>query len=348
MPGQVTGLTATFTHDTVSLSWDAPSDGAEVTGYKILRRAVESESDFTALSDDTGNTDTTWTDSDVSARTRYAYRVRALGENGEGELSNLAKVVTDHEPLPGQVTGLTATFTHDTVSLSWDAPSDGAEVTGYKILRRAVETEQDFTALSEDTGNTDTTWTDSDVNPRTRYSYRVRALGENGEGELSNLAKVVTDHAPLPGQVTGLTATATHDTVSLSWDAPSDGAEVTGYKILRRAVETEQDFTALSEDTGDTDTTWTDSDVSARTRYAYRVRALGENGEGDLSNLATVVTDFTPLPGQVTGLTATAANDTVSLSWEAPSDGAEVTGYKILRRAVETEQEFTAVERGHG
>ena len=348
LTGPVTGLTATATHNTVSLKWKAPSFGATVTGYKILRRAVDTEQDFTALSEDTGDTGTAWTDSDVSARTRYAYRVRALGENGEGDLSSYASVVTDFVPLPGRVTGLTASATHDTVSLSWDAPSDGEEVTGYKILRRAVDTEQDFTALSEDTGDTSNTWMDGSVSARTRYSYRVRALGENGEGDLSNLAKVVTDLVPLPGRVTGLTATATHDTVSLSWDAPSDGATVTGYKILRRAVDSESDFQVLSENTGDTSNTWMDGDVSPRTRYSYRVRALGENGEGDLSNLASVITDFAPLPGRVTGLTATATHDTVSLSWNAPSDGATVTGYKILRRAVQSESGFTALSENTG
>ena len=300
-PGRVTGLTATATHDTVSLSWDAPSVGATVTGYKILRRVVGSEQNFQTMSENTGDTNTTWTDSDVSARTRYAYRVRALGENGEGDVSTHATVLTDFVPLPGRVTGLTATATHDTVSLSWDAPSDGATVTGYKVLRRAVDSEQDFRALSENTGDTGTTWTDSDVSARTRYAYRVRALGENGEGDLSTHVTVVTDFVPLPGRVTGLTATATHDTVSLSWNAPSDGATVTGYKILRRAVGSEQNFRALSENTSDTNTTWTDSDVSARTRYAYRVRALGENGEGDVSTHATVITDFAPPNSPATG-----------------------------------------------
>ena len=332
----------------MSLKWKVPSDGAAVTGYKILRRAVETEQDFTTLVADTGDTDTTWTDSDVNPRTKYSYRARALGENGQGDLSSYASVITDFTPLPGRVTGLTATATHNTVSLKWYVPSDGAAVTGYKILRRAVQSESDFRELSADTDDTSTTWTDSDVSPRTRYAYRVRALGENGEGDLSNLATVVTGFALLPGRVTGLTATATHNTVSLNWNAPSDGATVMGYKILRRAVTSESDFTALVADTGDTDTTWTDSDVSPRTRYSYRVRALGKKGQGDLSSYASVITGFAPLPGRVTGLTATATHDTVSLNWNAPSDGATVTGYKILRRAVQSESGFTALSENTG
>ena len=200
------------------------------------------------------------------------------------------------------VSGLAATATFDTVSLSWNAPSGGAEVTGYRILRRAVDSERHFQVLSADTGGTSTTWTDSSVGARTKYSYRVCALDERGGGDLSTNATVMTDFAPLPGRVTGLTRTATHDTVLLRWDAPSDGAEVTGYRILRRAVDSEKDFSVLEWNTFATSTTWTDSSVSARTRYSYRVRAHGEYGEGELSKPATVITDPIPPNSPATGV----------------------------------------------
>ena len=353
LPGQVTGLTVTATaHDTVSLTWNAPSDGAPVTGYRILRRAVDSENRFQPLVQSAGSASTAWTDDGLSARTKYAYRVQALGEYGAGELSTPAEVIMPHVPLPGQVTGLTATATaHDSVSLSWNAPNRGAPVTGYRILRRAVDSEDDFQALSRNTATATTTWTDDGLSARTKYAYRVQALGEYGAGELSTPAEVIMPHVPLPGQVTGLTATATaHDTVSLSWEAPSDGAVVTGYRILRRAVDSEDDFQALSQNTATTTTAWTDDDgLSARTKYAYRVQALGEYGAGELSTPAEVIMPHVPLPGRVTVLTATAtAHDTVSLSWEAPSDGAAVTGYRILRRAVDSETEFQVLSQNTG
>ena len=299
-PGRVTGLTATAAvHDTISLSWTAPGDGAEVTGYRILRRAVESESSFQVLVRDTGSTGTTWTDdSSVLPRTKYAYRVRALGDHGAGQLSMYANVITPAAPRPGQVTGLAATATaHDTVSLSWSAPGDGAEVTGYRILRRALDSETSLQVLVEDTGSTGTTWTDnSNVSPRTKYAYRVQALSDHGAGQLSMYVNATTPAAPPPGRVTGLTATAdAHDTVSLSWSAPGDGAAVTGYRILRRAVDSESSFQALVQDTGNTGTTWTDnSNVSPRTKYAYRVQALGDHGVGQRSKFASVITPAAP------------------------------------------------------
>ena len=352
LPGWVTGLTATATHDTVSLRWSAPSGGAPVTGYKILRRAVATETDFQTLIEDTGNTNTTYTDSSsVQARTRYAYRVRAVGSNGAGQLSALASVLTDYTPLPGRVTGLTATVTHDTVSLSWTAPTDGATVTGYKILRRAVDSETSFRELGATTGNTATTYTDSTVTSRVKYSYRVRAVGEHGEGEFSMYEAVIPPRAPLPGQVTGLTARATaHNRVSLSWTAPTDGDAVTGYRILRRAVDSEDSYQTLSQNTGNTSTTYTDSSsVQARTKYAYRVLALGEHGAGERSTQASVITPQPAVPGQVTGLTARAtAHNQVSLSWSAPTDGDTVTGYRIMRRAVDSETSYQTLTQNTG
>ncbi len=292
-PGRVTGLQATATaHNRVSLSWHAPSDGTAVTGYRILRRAADTENSLQIVVQNTRTTGTAWTDDDVSARTKYVYRVQALGEHGEGQVAQPASVITPHAPKPGRVTGLEATATvHNRVSLSWHAPSDGAAVTGYRVLRRAADTENSLQVVVQDTGTTDTAWTDDDVSARTKYVYRVQALGEHDEGEVAQPASVITPHAPKPGRVTGLEATATaHNRVSLSWHAPSDGAAVTGYRILRRAADTENSLQVVVQDTGATDTAWTDEDVSARTKYVYRVQALGEHGEGQVAQPATVTT----------------------------------------------------------
>ncbi len=289
----VTGLTATASaHDTVTLKWEAPSGGAAVTGYQILRRALKSEKSLKVVNQNTGNTGMTWTDVNVSPHTKYTYRVRALGSFGQGDISTFANVTTPRAPKPGQATGLTATASaHDTVTLNWEAPTNGAAVTGYKILRRASNSEKAFKVVNQNTGSTSATWTDSNVSPRTKYAYRVLALGEHGEGEISPFANVTTPRAPKPGQVTGLTATASaNDTITLKWEAPSNGATVTGYKILRRAQETEKKFEVVNQNTGSTSATWTDSNVSPGTKYTYRVRALGEHGEGKISMYANATT----------------------------------------------------------
>ena len=225
------------------------------------------------------------TSPDYETKTSYSVTVKATA-GGKHATRAVAVSITnvDDTSVPGRVTVITATATaHDTVSLSWEAPAGGATVTGYKILRRAVNSEKEFQALSQDTGNTNTTWTDRGLNPRTKYAYRVQALGSYGTGPLSTLASVITPAAPAPGQVTGLTATANNGAVSLSWAAPADGGTVSGYRILRRHLGVENQLKVLVEDTGDTGAAYSDTSVAAGARYAYRVKALGPGrGRGSL------------------------------------------------------------------
>ena len=71
-PDQPTGLEATATHDSVTLTWDDPQDDS-ITGYVILRRVpgVDPQGQFSELVSDTGTDATTYTDDIVSAETRY-------------------------------------------------------------------------------------------------------------------------------------------------------------------------------------------------------------------------------------------------------------------------------------
>ena len=119
-PGAPTGLTAAAVHDSVTLTWTAPA-GSTVTGYQILRwqRGVHEQGDFQVHVDDTGNTDTTYTDTDVEAEARYVYRVKARNGDLLSPRSSFANAELPASPDPdstrdgavdlGDITGLTET-----------------------------------------------------------------------------------------------------------------------------------------------------------------------------------------------------------------------------------------------
>ena len=92
-PDQPTGLEATATHDSVTLTWDDPGDDS-ITGYVILRRipAVDPQGQFSELVSDTGTDATTYTDDTVSAETRYTYRIKAINGAGTSERSRWSHV----------------------------------------------------------------------------------------------------------------------------------------------------------------------------------------------------------------------------------------------------------------
>ena len=148
-PAQPTGLTAgAVSHDSVTIAWDDPGDGS-ITGYRVLRRSRDGgeygdgqgAAAFAAIEEDTGSAETTYTDSSVSPRTRYVYRVEALNANGVSERSSYVNVETPETPAepeeptepptPAQPTGLTAgAVSHDAVTIAWGDPGDDS-ITGY-------------------------------------------------------------------------------------------------------------------------------------------------------------------------------------------------------------------------
>ena len=138
-----------------------------------------------------------------------------------------------------------------------------------------------------------------------------------------------------PAQPTGLTATATHDQVVLTWDNHGDDS-ITGYVILRRNRNTTEEgqYSELAPDTGTAETTYADDTVSANTPYAYRIKAINPRGESEQSESVQTKTPEAPDPALLApaNLTAELVDGRVSLGWDAPAeDAGSVTGYEVLR-----------------
>ena len=140
----------------------------------------------------------------------------------------------------------------------------------------------------------------------------------------------------LPAKPTGVVATATHDSVALAWDDPSD-ASITHYQIFRRDrdVHDTGEFVTIEENTGSAAASYTDDTVEPETRYVYRVKAVNQHGASTWSNFVRADTPAAPDPADLapSGLEVSLVENRVTLTWDAPaSDAASVTGYEILRR----------------
>ena len=89
------------------------------------------------------------------------------------------------------IESLTSEILSSSITLTWTDNQTGA-VTGYKVLRRTVVTD-DFTTVSTISDNTTRTYPDDNVSADGTYWYRVRAYHvDNGDGTLSDMTEKLT------------------------------------------------------------------------------------------------------------------------------------------------------------
>ena len=363
LPARPTGLQATeVAHDSVSLEWADPGDDS-ITGYQVLRRARDGDeygdgegaAAFVAVVDNTGTAATSYTDTTVTARTRYVYQVQAINSQGTSPRSFHLNVETPYA-VPDSPTGLAAWPSGPTsVLLSWADPGDES-IAGYQVLRRSRDGDQygdnqgeaAFSPVAANTGNAVAFYSDTSLKPRTRYVYQVKAINSAGKSEASASVDVETPEMPtVPDQPSNLRAsTVTHESVTLDWIDPRDDS-ITGYQVLRRSRDGDQygdaqgdaAFLPIAADTGNPATSYADTSVSPRTRYVYRIRAINSHGMSERSRFLNVDTPEEPtVPDRPAGLRAsTVHNNRVTLRWIDPRDDS-ITGYQVLRRSRDGDQ----------
>ena len=297
---------------------NSPATGAPtITGTVQVGETLTADTSGIADADGLGNVqyEYQWLadHDDISGATNATYTLAAADEgkaikvqvsftddegNGEALTSAATDVVAGTQPTepPAKPRGLSATATHDSVTLTWDDPQDDT-ITGYVILRRipGVDSEGHFDVLVASTGSAATSYTDNTVSAETRYTYRIKAINGAGTSERSRWRHIDTPAAPVPDKPTGLEATASHGQVVLTWDDPGDDS-ITGYVILRRVRENDTggDFSVLVADTGSAATTYTDDTVAASTTYTYRIKAINEHGTSERSRWYHIDTPAAP------------------------------------------------------
>ena len=101
----------------------------------------------------------------------------------------------------------------------------------------------------------------------------------------------------LPDKPTGVVVTATHDSVSLTWEDPADST-ITHYQIFRRdrAVHDPGEFVEIDSNTGSATTSYTDANVEPEGSYVYRVKAVNQYGASQWSDFRRADTPAAPTP----------------------------------------------------
>ena len=327
-PSAPSGLAAGAAGNTITLTWTAATDDVGVLRYNVHRgtSAGFTPSAANRIAQPLG---TSYTDTGLAAGTYY-YKVTAEDAAGNvGAASNEASATVADTTPPSAPGTLAATVTGSTAGLNWVASSDNVGVVRYNV-HRGLSSGFTPTAANRIAQPSDTTWSDVGLATGTYY-YKV--IAEDAAGNLSpasNEVSVTIADASAPSAPTGLAASATGNSVGLSWTASTDDVGVIRYNVHRGASAGFTPTTAnrIAQPAG---ASYTDAGVAPGTYY-YKVTA--EDAAGNVSaasNEASVTISDTTAPTAPSALTATANGTSISLSWTAATDDVAVARYNVHR-----------------
>ncbi|WP_166982566.1 fibronectin type III domain-containing protein [Paramicrobacterium fandaimingii] len=229
---------------------------------------------------------------------------------------------------PTTPANVSVTADNGAVTVSWDASTADSGIAKYTVARTGGV---DGT-VSADVA--DTSYVDTSVSESTTYTYSVTATAEDGGVSLASDAVEITtpgttggDDSEKPSAPTGLTVTASGDTVQLTWNAATDNVGVAGYRVIK-AGGGEATLGIITEATEIGFFNLTPGE-----EYIFKVQAM--DAAGNLSGWSDVVStttrgdDDTTAPTAPAGLAATVDGTSVTLTWTPSTDDTAVASYTV-------------------
>lgn len=271
-----------------------------------------------------------YTDKTVSPSTAYSYKVTATGIGGESAASGIVAATTKAPVvLPDAPGGLKAgEASTSSFAIEWN-PSTGAE--SYNIYRKA-DGEESFAKIDSVTG---VSYVDDSVSvSSTGYSYKISAVNEMGETQLTEELKIAM---PVPAAPTDLTVGLVGETfVGLIWTSHGGETQVNVYREANGVVEN-LGYAKVH--------TYYDRTAQPGVEYTYYVKAQNAAGESEASGsvtvkpgLMTVLDNYTEqftATGDVTGPLASQLTGSLKQVKHHLDKGSESQAVKFLEKYVE-------------
>ncbi len=281
----------------IDLRWDTVPGAAS---YKIYRLDTTS-GDYDSVGVANSNS---YSDTGLSAFTVYSYKVLAYNNNGYSIFSN---TVSDTTIIDAPKSLTDSVISSSQIKLFWNTV-DGA--TSYSLSYS-----EDGTAYSDTILGNDTSYSDTGLAANSVHYYKV--LARNGKGN-SAFSDILCDTTIVlaPSNLTDSVVSASR--IDLKW-SEVDGAA--GYR-LSFSVDSGRTY---SDTTLGNVTTYSDTGLTANTKYFYRVSAHNTKGYSDFSDTLRIFT-IVASPTNLTDSVVSASQ--INLSWHAV---AGATSYAIYR-----------------
>lgn len=238
--------------------------------------------------------------------------------------------------VPSAPTGVTATAGDAQVALSWTAATAGSfSIASYNVYRSATsggtQTKINTSAV------TSTSYTDTGLTNGTTYFYVVKALDSAGN-ESSASSEVSATPAAVstttaPSAPTGISASAGDTQAAITWASVSGATSYNVYMAAQTGV-TASNYSTLTGGMKHTGVTspYTHTGLTNGTKYYFIVTAANTAGESSASSEVNA-TPFAK-PAAPSGVTATAGDANVTLSWTAPAKTTfDISSYNVYRSA---------------
>lgn len=324
----------------VKLSWHKPPQA--VTTFNI-DWANEAEPSWLPGINTVGTYNTfTWSGK-LDPGITYRFRIAATNAKGKSAYSEPISVTMPSSPVtvtkPVQANGVRFTnITSTQVDLAWNDNSDNEM--RFRILRKKAG--DDFYSELFDSEPNVTTYSDTGLEPDTRYEYFV--ISSNAAGHLDTesgeIVKTLALGAPAPATVpSGLSLTSVSTTqIDLSWNYNANDGK--GVQILR-APSIEGSYDVI-KDSDENSGSFSDTGLDPGTKYYYWARFKDANGnttpEFYNDSEWTKFPDGESPPGLPTlpsNLAAEATSATeVRVTWDSPGcTFGKYTGFRLERRS---------------
>ncbi|XP_053819675.1 immunoglobulin-like and fibronectin type III domain-containing protein 1 [Vidua chalybeata] len=273
----------------ITIQWKPPKDdgGKPIQRYLVERQQV-GRNDWETLGE-TPRSCTSFTMSKVEEEMSYYFRVRAMNAEGVSDALESGEVKAAGKASPGAPDPPEIiSASRDTITISWKAPckTGTSQIMGYIVQKRKKGTVTWLPVTNVPVKDKKLKVTS--LKKGVQYEFRVAAVNAAGTGQPSDPSEpaFARDPTKSPGQVQDLKVSSSDSTsVTLTWNKPEvqDGNDVKGYEVEMRpcnSLSWTKCFTLPAESTS-----CRVQGLQAREKLFLRVRALGDGGPGEASEL---------------------------------------------------------------